>query len=228
MPKTICIDFDGPIHDYKGWEENPTGKFGGLTEGAERYICFLKKEGWEIIIFTSRGEIGDIKRFLSLYGIPWDYMNESPYNSNINSLKPIADVYLDDRGITFREWNDDLVREIISFEPNYQITRRLNNVGDNVYGSMEDFLEGIEWLQAKSYNIMKRKAPAHGLQGIYTLGRKGIFAQIDQKFWRIKTVVWDREESDTLEDERIDDSLLDMANYCYMLALYIKPLKKRR
>ena len=51
--KTICIDFDGVIHDYsKGWQGEDV--FGQIIPNADTGTATLKKNGWTIIIFTTR------------------------------------------------------------------------------------------------------------------------------------------------------------------------------
>ena len=55
--KTICIDFDGVIHDYsKGWQGEDV--FGQMIPNADTGTATLKKNGWTIIIFTTRKKTG--------------------------------------------------------------------------------------------------------------------------------------------------------------------------
>ena len=49
--KTICIDFDGVIHDYSnGFQGEDV--FGGMIPNANIGTSVLKEKGWTIIIFT--------------------------------------------------------------------------------------------------------------------------------------------------------------------------------
>lgn len=49
--KTICIDFDGVIHDYsQGWQGEDV--FGQMISNADTATQVLKKKGWQVIIFT--------------------------------------------------------------------------------------------------------------------------------------------------------------------------------
>ena len=50
--KTICIDFDGVIANYQGWQG--TDKFGEPVPGVQNATKVLKEEGYTIIIFTTR------------------------------------------------------------------------------------------------------------------------------------------------------------------------------
>ena len=99
--KTICIDFDGVIAEYKKFEGK--GIFGEIIQGAKENICKLKDEGWIIIIYTTRSETDLIYEYLINNGISPDYINYNPKNSELglNLGKPIADIYLDDRAINF-------------------------------------------------------------------------------------------------------------------------------
>jgi predicted HAD superfamily phosphohydrolase YqeG len=113
--KTIAIDFDATITDYKKFQ----GKciFDSPLEGARESIQKLKEKGWLIIIYTTRAESFAIREYLEKFGIPFDYINHNPYNAKFDCslVKPKADVYLDDRAITFTgDWRKAL-EEIENF-----------------------------------------------------------------------------------------------------------------
>ena len=98
--KTICIDFDGVIHDYsKGWQGEDV--FGQMIPNADTGTATLKKNGWTIIIFTTRKKTAKIgKSGWQENNISYDHINaKTRINRNIQAAKIIADVYLDDRGI---------------------------------------------------------------------------------------------------------------------------------
>lgn len=115
--KTICIDFDGVIHDYsKGFQG--ADEFGQMIPNADAGTSVLKQKGWTIIIFTTRKKTDKLEKWLKDHNITYDYINENPNQPENTSGKLIADVYLDDRGICFRGvWDQWLVREILDFEP---------------------------------------------------------------------------------------------------------------
>lgn len=114
--KTICIDFDGVIHDYsQGFQGEDV--FGEMIPNADTATSVLKKQGWTIIIFTTRKKSDKLENWLKDKNITYDYINENPNQPDNTSGKVIADVYLDDRGICFRgTWDQWLVREILDFE----------------------------------------------------------------------------------------------------------------
>lgn len=114
--KTICIDFDGVIHDCsQGFQGEDV--FGEMIPNADTATSVLKKQGWTIIIFTTRKKSDKLENWLKDKNITYDYINENPDQPDNTSGKVIADVYLDDRGICFRgTWDQWLVREILDFE----------------------------------------------------------------------------------------------------------------
>ena len=115
--KTICIDFDGVIHDYSnGWQGEDV--FGQMIPNADTATQVLKKKGWQVIIFTTRKKTKKLEKWLSEHKIAYDYVNENPNQPENSSGKIVADVYLDDRGICFRgRWDEWLIRDILDFEP---------------------------------------------------------------------------------------------------------------
>lgn len=115
--KTICIDFDGTLADYsKGYQGEDV--FGDMLPGADTATGVLKKNGWTIIIYTTRPATDALRDWLKDNNISYDYINENPDQpENSQGGKLIADIYLDDRGMTFRGWNEWLLRDIGDFTP---------------------------------------------------------------------------------------------------------------
>ena len=135
--KTICIDFDGVIHDYsKGWQGEDV--FGQIIPNADTGTATLKKNGWTIIIFTTRKKTEKLEKWLAENNISYDHINENPNQPEHASGKIIADVYLDDRGICFRgRWDSWLMRDIIEFEP-WQEQQKKEIEQLATYGQTED------------------------------------------------------------------------------------------
>lgn len=114
--KTICIDFDGVINNYKGYKG--WGVFEEIVPGADKGIQSLKESGWTIIIFTTREETKLIADYCDDNGIPFDEINRNSRNHPFTNMgKPLADIYLDDRGITFEGNWEDILPKINSFKP---------------------------------------------------------------------------------------------------------------
>lgn len=114
--KTICIDFDGVIAQYQEWQGED--KFGAPVPGVQSALSTLKKQGYRVIIFTTREVTDGLKEYLKENGIEYDYINENPDQpKNSNQGKPIADLYVDDRTVCFRgNWKYTL-EDIAYFKP---------------------------------------------------------------------------------------------------------------
>ena len=73
--KTICIDFDGVIASYQGWEG--ADKFGDPVPGVQSALKVLRQEGYRIIIFTTRKVTAALKKYLKDNDITYDYINQA-------------------------------------------------------------------------------------------------------------------------------------------------------
>lgn len=108
--KTIAIDFDATITEYSGYKGK--GNFGDPMPNVADVLSELMMRGWIIIIHTTRSETHQVKEYLDKNKIPYNYINFNPENINkgLNIGKPLADVYLDDRAITFKgSWTKALI-----------------------------------------------------------------------------------------------------------------------
>lgn len=114
--KTICIDIDGTICQYTEWVV--ASHFGKVLPGAKEAIEKLHNEGWYIIIFSTRADKNVISNFLRENEIYFDSINLNPFQpKNAIGGKPLADVYLDDRAITFNGNWAQAFDQIVSFKP---------------------------------------------------------------------------------------------------------------
>jgi len=100
LKKTICVDFDGVITDYDGYKG-----WGNLHEpvfGVAETLAKLREDGWKIIVHTTRNETRLIEDYMNNHKIPFDEINRnSDGYMHANQGKPYADIYLDDRSLTF-------------------------------------------------------------------------------------------------------------------------------
>lgn len=107
----IAIDFDGVIHEYsKGWNggaiyDNPVA---GTKEALEK----LKSEGHYLMIFSTRNNFIFRKKDEPDQKIvmeEWMKKHEIPYDKIWTAGKPMADIYIDDRAISFKgNWSNTL------------------------------------------------------------------------------------------------------------------------
>jgi hypothetical protein len=116
---TVAIDFDGVLHRYsEGWKDGQI--YDEPVEGSREALQAMKDLGWKIYIFSTRSnklyhkdqekaQDQAMKTWLEHHGIPYDRI--------WNFGKPMADVYIDDRALTFRgDWKATL-HEAQNFSP---------------------------------------------------------------------------------------------------------------
>jgi hypothetical protein len=111
--KRAMIDLDGTIHKYsKGYQDGSI--YDEPNKGAKEVINWLRNQGYEIVIFTTRAskqhalefgvdleeQIANIETWLTDHGIYYD---------RITAEKIAADFYIDDKAITIRNGNWDAV-----------------------------------------------------------------------------------------------------------------------
>lgn len=106
IKKTIAIDFDGTIVEFKFPD------IGGLKPFAKETIKVLKEKGHRIIIWSCRGKDkeDEVRIFLEENEIPYDVINDHTSEDkeripDLNYIRKVfADIYIDDRNIF---WIDD-------------------------------------------------------------------------------------------------------------------------
>jgi len=117
--KTIAVDLDGVCHSYtKSWQ-------GGIiydepVQGAKEGLTELKRLGYRVAIFTTRTNPmyrrkGDPEQHQQIV----DYMakHELPYDEiYVGPGKIMAEVYIDDRAISFKGDWQHTIREVQKFK----------------------------------------------------------------------------------------------------------------
>lgn len=95
----LAIDFDGVIHDWK--HPKPGRKMGEPISGARESLQAMRQKGHQIIIHScNRPSV--IADWMAWYKIPYN---------NIWQDKPVADWYVDDRGLQFQSW-EQVMRDL--------------------------------------------------------------------------------------------------------------------
>lgn len=109
---TICIDFDGVIHRYsRGW--NGGAIYDPPVEGAIEALHALLAAG-PVAVFTARQDLKAVATWLRDHGIfaRIDLGDVHFWNSRdallVTNRKLPAQVYVDDRGVTFKHWEQTL------------------------------------------------------------------------------------------------------------------------
>lgn len=109
----IAVDFDGTI------VEDRYPSIGSLRPGAIETLKQLRKEGYQLILWTCRTgkKLAEAVNFCASNGIRFDAINESlryrivAYNGS-NPRKVGADLYIDDRGLAVLPGWDEIYRII--------------------------------------------------------------------------------------------------------------------
>lgn len=95
--RTIAVDFDGVIANYDGWKGY--GVLGHPRKDVVEALRGLCAEGWKIVIHTTRGD-DEVGGYLAQHDIPYHEINRnSDYKTK--GMKPVADVYWDDRAVRY-------------------------------------------------------------------------------------------------------------------------------
>ena len=99
MNKTLAIDFDGVIHDYKHPIDGK--KLGAPLDGSVVALDELYDAGYKIIIHTvkARNEQGKqmVEDWLDHYSIE---------HHEVTAIKPNANYYIDDHAVKHISWDD--------------------------------------------------------------------------------------------------------------------------
>lgn len=99
---TLAVDFDGVLHDDSRRGTDPSvNQLGPPLEGAKNAICYLRNEKNHKIIIYSVKPPDIIEDWLRYFDIPFD---------RITTQKPVADIYIDDKALHFRNWPDAFVQ----------------------------------------------------------------------------------------------------------------------
>lgn len=106
MKKTICVDFDGVLNEYNGYEEDNLGE--PLT-GSKEFIKELRRK-YKVVILTSR---------LKKQVIDWLNNNSFP-NIKVTNRKVPAVAYIDDRAIQFNGSYTQALYEAVNFKPYWE------------------------------------------------------------------------------------------------------------
>tara|TARA_R110001583_G_scaffold23328_4_gene86340 strand:+ start:981 stop:1370 length:390 start_codon:yes stop_codon:yes gene_type:complete len=111
MRNTLAIDFDGVIHNHHlGYHDGTI--YGNPIPGALEAIKMLYKKGYRIVIFTCKANpqrpLINKKSGPKLIREWLDKHNISKYVEDITYDKINALYYIDDKAITFKNWDNIL------------------------------------------------------------------------------------------------------------------------
>lgn len=105
--KTVAVDFDRVLFTHESWQGHE--HYGDPLPGVREALLELREMGFKIMIWTTRDQIGIINKACTEHDFPFDYINCNPNQPpEINPSKPVADYYIDDRGVHFTSWEKAL------------------------------------------------------------------------------------------------------------------------
>jgi hypothetical protein len=125
MPRRAMIDLDGTIHKYsQGYSDGSI--YDDPFEGAREVINWLKSQGYEIVIFTTRASKqnavemgGDASE--EIYKVA-DWLNKNDiYFDRITAEKLAADFYIDDKAISIEDGDWNSVFDAIQRRVKYKV-----------------------------------------------------------------------------------------------------------
>jgi len=117
--KTFAFDFDGVLSEYDGIFKGDE-HVGKPRNEVVKAIKILKKQGHKILIYSTRST-KVLKKYCKGHEIPVDYFNNNPNYKTGNPGKPVASVYVDDRGLCYKgQKAETLVRELNEFDVYYK------------------------------------------------------------------------------------------------------------
>lgn len=114
-PKILALDLDGTALKYDGtFVKN---EFGEALRGMVEELQKLKEAGVAIVIWSCRGDSPEMRAHLDKQEIPYDYVNDHPWNGPDGPRKIYADWYLDDKAIAYNGISDGLAARILAHKP---------------------------------------------------------------------------------------------------------------
>lgn len=112
MRKTVVLDFDGVIHEYKSRWISPGIISDGPVEGVSRFISELRANNYKVVVVSARFKSNEGKNAVK----EWLAENKI-FVDELSVEKPPAIVYIDDRAICFNGTFDGLIEKIKNFQP---------------------------------------------------------------------------------------------------------------
>ena len=130
--KTICVDFDGVLNEYNGYEE---GDLGEPLTGSKEFIKELRKK-YKVVILTSRQKEQVI-----------DWLNNNGFPSmKVTNRKVPAVAYIDDRAIQFNGNYKKVISRLKNFKPYWakEYYRVYNIVTDETIALFNDIYDATK------------------------------------------------------------------------------------
>jgi len=124
IPRRAMIDLDGTIHKYsKGFGDGSI--YDDAFDGAKEVINWLKRQGFEIVIFTTRASKTSAKEYGQdhkdqIKKVSQWLKDNNIYFDRITAEKLAAEFYIDDKNIHIEDGDWDTVLNIIKKRIKYK------------------------------------------------------------------------------------------------------------
>lgn len=132
MKERICVDFDGVLNEYNGYEE---GNLGKPLSGSQDFIKELCRK-YKVVILTSRPKEQVI-----------DWLNNNGFPSmGVTNRKVPAVAYIDDRAIQFNGNYKKVISQLKNFKPYWvkEYYRVYNIVTDETIALFNDIYDATK------------------------------------------------------------------------------------
>jgi phosphoglycolate phosphatase-like HAD superfamily hydrolase len=110
MGKAVCVDLNGVLDTYTGWQGEVT--WHEPRAGAAEFLQSIRERGYTVVVLTVRYP-GDARAWLEEHGL-------LAYVDEVTNQKPAAFAYIDDRAVCFRGEFDETLRELDAFRPHWR------------------------------------------------------------------------------------------------------------
>lgn len=118
---TLLLDFDGVFNLYEGYVPDELPE---IRPGIEEFLIDLKEQGFELVVFTARTPLEDVREWLL-------EKNLMQYIEDVTNIKIPAKLYIDDNALTFEGDFESTLNEVRGFKP-YWASRRLRELSDSL------------------------------------------------------------------------------------------------
>ena len=121
IPRRAMIDLDKTIHKYsQGFKDGTV--YDEPFVGAKEVIDYLRKNGYEIVIFTTRASKEENDDYKDQIKQVADWLDKNGiYYDRITAEKLAADFYIDDKAIHIPNGNWNVVMNVIKKRIKYKV-----------------------------------------------------------------------------------------------------------
>jgi hypothetical protein len=117
-PKILAIDVDGTILEYDSYMGRDV--FGEPIRGMREELQEFRDAEVLIVLWTCRPDTPALRAHFKKHDLPFDHVNDHPWNGPDDPRKIHADWYVDDKGELFNGVATGLAKRVMSRRPWWQ------------------------------------------------------------------------------------------------------------